>query len=62
MLRTNSQILGVVSAFMLAKTIRRTKSLREARRWQLNQSLGIVIADASKVSYNDYSQLKTAAT
>lgn len=58
------QILGVVSAFMLAKTIRRTKSLREARRWQLHQSLGIVIGGRSgsendKASYEDYSQLKT---
>lgn len=37
------QFLGVICAFMLAKTIRRTKSVREARRWQLNQSLGIMI-------------------
>lgn len=59
------QILGVVSAFMLAKTIRRTKSLREARRWQLHQSLGIVIGGRSggendKASYDDYNQLQTA--
>lgn len=31
------QILGVLCAFMLAKSIRQTKSLREARRWQLQQ-------------------------
>jgi len=36
------QFLGVVCAFMLAKTIRRTKSIREARRWQLHQSLGVL--------------------
>lgn len=36
------QFLGVVCAFMLAKTIRRTKSIREARRWQLQQSLGVL--------------------
>lgn len=36
------QILGSVCAFMLARTIRRTKSLRAARRWQLQQSLGIM--------------------
>lgn len=27
---------------MLAKTIRRTKSIRETRRWQLHQSLGVL--------------------
>lgn len=27
---------------MLAKTIRRTKSIREARRWQLHQALGVM--------------------
>jgi CD63 antigen len=27
---------------MLAKTIRRTKSIREARRWQLQQALGVM--------------------
>lgn len=53
------QILGVISAFMLAKTIRRTKSLREARRWQLQQSLGIVSGSLSqKPSYEDYKQLE----
>ncbi|XP_065076945.1 tetraspanin-7-like [Ochlerotatus camptorhynchus] len=36
------QIMGSICAFMLARTIRRTKSLREARRWQLQQSLGIM--------------------
>lgn len=36
------QLLGVICAFMLAKTIRRTKSIREARRWQLQQSLGVL--------------------
>jgi uncharacterized membrane protein len=36
------QLLGVICAFMLAKSIRRTKSIREARRWQLHQSLGIM--------------------
>lgn len=36
------QFLGVVCAFMLAKTIRRTKSIRETRRWQLQQSLGVL--------------------
>lgn len=36
------QFLGVICAFMLAKTIRRTKSLREARRWQLQEALGVM--------------------
>lgn len=36
------QFLGVVCAFMLAKTIRRTKSIRAARRWQLQEALGIM--------------------
>lgn len=36
------QFLGVICAFMLAKTIRRTKSIRETRRWQLQQSLGVL--------------------
>lgn len=36
------QFLGVVCAFMLAKTIRRTKSIRAARRWQLQQALGVM--------------------
>lgn len=35
------QLLGVVCAFMLAKTIRQAKSQRLARRWQLQQNLGI---------------------
>ncbi|XP_016973889.1 tetraspanin-6 [Drosophila rhopaloa] len=38
------QLLGVLCAFMLAKTLRRNKSLREARRWQLQQSLGVLIS------------------
>lgn len=29
---------------MLAKTLRRNKSIREARRWQLQQSLGVLIS------------------
>lgn len=33
--------MGVICAFMLAKTIRQAKSQRLARRWQLQQSLGI---------------------
>lgn len=36
------QFLGVICAFMLAKTIRRTKSLRAARRWQLQEALGVM--------------------
>ncbi|XP_030377433.1 tetraspanin-6 [Scaptodrosophila lebanonensis] len=38
------QFLGVLCAFMLAKTLRRNKSIREARRWQLQQSLGVLIS------------------
>ncbi|CAD7085757.1 unnamed protein product [Hermetia illucens] len=51
------QLLGVVCAFMLAKTIRRTKSLRAARKWQLQHSLGL---DASGKSVYDpqYTQLE----
>jgi len=55
------QILGVMCAFMLAKTIRRTKSLRAAKRWQLRQSLGI-IAGSDKPDYEDYTQLDRAVT
>lgn len=54
----HAQILGVISAFMLAKTIRRTKSLRETRRWQMHQSLGIVPGNDEKPSYEDYCQLE----
>lgn len=43
---------------MLAKTIRRTKSLRETRRWQMHQSLGIVPGNDEKPSYEDYCQLE----
>lgn len=38
------QLLGALCAFMLAKTLRRNKSIREARRWQLQQSLGVLIS------------------
>jgi len=55
------QILGVMCAFMLAKTIRRTKSLRAAKRWQLHQSLGI-IAGSDKPDYEDYTQLEKSVT
>lgn len=36
------QMLGVICAFMLSKAIRQTKSLREARRQQFQQSLAIL--------------------
>lgn len=52
------QLLGVVCAFMLAKTIRRTKSLREARRWQLQQSLGIVANGGKNIYDTNYTQLE----
>ncbi|KAJ6632653.1 CD63 antigen [Pseudolycoriella hygida] len=55
------QILGVMCAFMLAKTIRRTKSLRAAKRWQLHQSLGIMNRD-DKPDYEDYTQLDKSVT
>jgi len=55
------QILGVMCAFMLAKTIRRTKSLRAAKKWQLHQSLGI-IAGSDKPDYDDYTQLEKSVT
>lgn len=32
------KILGAVCAFMLASSIRQTKSLREARKWQIQQT------------------------
>lgn len=67
------QLLGVICAFMLAKTIRRTKSIREARRWQLQQSLGVLTnpfsfekqmeANASGRQYDpepEYTQMETA--
>jgi len=55
------QILGVICAFMLAKTIRRTKSLRAAKKWQLHQSLGI-LAGSDKQNYEDYTQLDKSVT
>lgn len=55
------QILGVMCAFMLAKTIRRTKSLRAAKQWQLHQSLGI-IGGSDKPDYQDYTQLDKSVT
>jgi CD63 antigen len=52
------QILGVICAFMLAKTIRRTKSLRAARRWQLQQSLGIMAKSFGTQVYDpEYTQM-----
>ncbi|XP_055902794.1 tetraspanin-9 [Eupeodes corollae] len=44
------QLLGSICAFMLAKTLRRNKSIREARRWQLQQSLGVLIAGTKPLS------------
>lgn len=44
------QLLGSLCAFMLAKTLRRNKSIREARRWQLQQSLGVLIGGSKGVS------------
>ncbi|XP_055387386.1 CD63 antigen isoform X2 [Condylostylus longicornis] len=37
------EFLGILCAFMLAKTIRRNKTIRDARRWQLQQNLGITL-------------------
>jgi CD63 antigen len=55
------QILGVICAFMLAKTIRRSKSLRAARRWQLQQSLGIMVKSFGTQLYQpdpEYTQME----
>jgi CD63 antigen len=53
------QILGVICAFMLAKTIRRTKSLRAARRWQLQQSLGIMAKSfGTQIHDPEYTQME----
>ncbi|XP_055595578.1 CD63 antigen [Uranotaenia lowii] len=52
------QILGSICAFMLARTIRRTKSLRQARRWQLQQSLGIM----TKPHNPEYTQMEKTPT
>lgn len=57
------QLLGVICAFMLAKTLRRNKSIREARRWQLQQSLGILISGGKVIPptnspINGYTQLE----
>ncbi|XP_054744015.1 CD63 antigen [Anastrepha obliqua] len=59
------QILGVLCAFMLAKTLRRNKSIRAARRWQLQQSLGVLIsggkvAPPTNSPINGYTQLERA--
>lgn len=55
------QLLGSLCAFMLAKTLRRNKSIREARRWQLQQSLGVLInsqkQQQSMTSQEGYQQL-----
>lgn len=52
------QLFGVICAFMLAKTIRRTKSLRAARAWQVQQGLGILPDGFSKPDYENYTQLE----
>lgn len=52
------QILGSICAFMLARTIRRTKTMRAARRWQLQQSLGIM----TKPHNPTYTQMEKSAT
>lgn len=46
------QLLGVICAFMLAKTIRQAKSQRLARRWQLQQNLGIYNKPTPLTPYN----------
>jgi hypothetical protein len=53
------QLLGVICAFMLAKTIRRTKSLRAARRYQLQQSLVGAFNEKTNYGFKDpaYTQL-----
>lgn len=54
------QLLGVICAFMLAKTIRQTKSQRLARRWQLQQNLGIYNKPNPLTNYSPpYTQLNT---
>lgn len=58
------QLLGVLCAFMLAKTLRRNKSIREARRWQLQQSLGVLISGGkvglpANSAMSGYQQLET---
>ena len=57
------QLLGVICAFMLAKTLRRNKSIREARRWQLQQSLSVLISGGKVIPptntpFNGYTQLE----
>uniref|UniRef100_A0A1B0B299 Tetraspanin n=1 Tax=Glossina palpalis gambiensis TaxID=67801 RepID=A0A1B0B299_9MUSC len=59
------QLLGSICAFMLAKTLRRNKSIREARRWQLQQSLGVLISGGKMVPPSNspmtgYTQLEKA--
>lgn len=59
------QLLGVLCAFMLAKTLRRNKSIREARRWQLQQSLGVLISGGkvglpANSAMSGYQQLETS--
>ncbi|KAL5281835.1 hypothetical protein ACFFRR_005262 [Megaselia abdita] len=54
------QLLGVICSFLLAKTLRRNKSLREVRRNQFQQNLGMLIdssINGSKSSSNDYSKI-----
>lgn len=49
--------MGVICSILLAKTLRRNKSLREARRWQLRQNLGLIVdtnVNSSKNLQNDY--------
>ncbi|KNC24049.1 hypothetical protein FF38_11325 [Lucilia cuprina] len=57
------QLLGAICAFMLAKTLRRNKSIRDARRWQLQQSLGVLISGGKMAPpmnspMNGYTQLE----
>lgn len=49
--------MGSICAFMLAKTLRRHKSIREARRWQYQQSLGVLMAGnkmANSINNNNF--------
>lgn len=55
------QLLGVLCAFILAKTLRRNKSLREVRRNQFQQNLGMLIDSGfagTKHNSTDYSKIE----
>jgi len=54
------EFLGILCAFMLAKTLRRNKTIRDARRWQLQQNLGITLPGKLTPPSEGYMQMENS--